>query len=358
MSRDLSPRGLALFLLGLRPVQALVPRAVRGRGAIVCLHSIGEPRRNDGFAPMSGVRMRPAFLDRLLGSLRAASVPIVPLRDVPAAATEASAKPFVCFTLDDGYRDNWEIAWPIFRRRQVPFTVFLTTDFIDGTLPMCWSLLERCIGRADEFALSDGRRRRHWPTRTAGEKRAAFDEAEVLFRSASRSVAERLAADLRSRYGTELWDEARRDALDWAQVREMAADPLVDIGAHSLSHPLLGELDREEARHQIAGSKAAIEREIDRPVRHFAFPFGDARAIGRHGVALAREAGFGLALTTRREVLTAADAERPHELPRIALDSRYETVAQARGQLCGAPAAVKKLIRAPRDRRFSRRLSG
>jgi hypothetical protein len=122
----------------------------------------------------------------------------------------------------------------------------------------------------------------------------------------------------------------------------MAADPLVDICAHSL-----GELDVNEARREIAGSKSVIEREIDRPVTHFAFSFGDARAVGRHGVTLAREAAFDLALTTRREVLIAGDATRPHELPRNTLDSRYETLAQVRAQLCNIPAAVKRLI--PRD---------
>jgi peptidoglycan/xylan/chitin deacetylase (PgdA/CDA1 family) len=345
MDYDLSAHGLALSLLGLRPVQRLVPRSVRGRGAIVCLHSIGEPYRHDRFAPMSGLRLSPAFLDRLLRSLRAASTPIIPLRDVPAATAEASGKPFVCFTLDDGYHDNWEIAWPIFRRLQVPFTVFLTTDFIDGTLPMCWGLIERCIELGNEFVLSDGEQRWDWPTRTLREKQTAFSGAAELFRCSNRNLAARLSADLRSRYGAGLWEAARRDALDWTHVREMAADPLVDIGAHSLSHPLLGELDIDEARREIAGSKSVIEREIDRSVTHFAFPFGDERAVGRNGVALAREAGFDLALTTRREVLTASDATRPHELPRITLDSRYETLAQVRAQLCGLPAAVKRLIR-------------
>jgi peptidoglycan/xylan/chitin deacetylase (PgdA/CDA1 family) len=302
---------------------------------------------------MNAVRLRPAFLDRLLGSLRASSTPIIALRDVPAATTDASGKPFVCFTLDDGYRDNYKTAWPIFRHWQVPFTVFLTTDFIDGTLPMCWSLLERCVRRADKFVLSDGERRWNWPTRTAEEKQAAFDEAEALFRCGNRSLAKRLATDLYSRYGPELWDQARRDALDWDRVREMAADPLVDIGAHTLSHPLLGELERDEARRQIVESKLTIEREIDRPVRHFAFPFGDSRAIGRHGISLAREAGFDLAVTTRRAVFTAADVKRPYELPRITLDSRYESISQVRGQLCGAPAAVKGLIDRSRSRRFS-----
>jgi peptidoglycan/xylan/chitin deacetylase (PgdA/CDA1 family) len=345
-----SGRGLALSFLGLNPVQSLVPRRVRGRGVIICLHSVSEPRLHASFAPISGFRMRPSFLDRLLRSLRAVSTPIIPLRDIPAALAHPFGKPFVCFTLDDGYRDNWELAWQIFRRWRVPFTVFLTTDFVDGSLPMCWGLLEACISQNDEFVLSDGERSWCWPTQTSEEKWKAFADADELFRCSTRVMAQQLTAYIRSRYGNSGFEEARREALDWDNVREMAADPLVDIGAHSLSHPLLGQLDRDEASREIAGSKSRIEREIDRPVAHFAFPFGDARAIGDHGVALAREAGFDLALTTRREVLTAADAERLHELPRITLDSRYETIAQVRGQLCGVPAAIKKLFRRDPDR--------
>lgn len=345
MPINISARGLALTLLGLRPIQKLIPPAVRGRGVIICLHSIGERRHWNGFAPMSGFRLRPSFLDRLLRSLRKASTPIVALRDVPAALSQPAGDPFVCFTFDDGYRDNWEIAWPIFRRWEAPFTVFLTTDFVDGTLPMCWSLLERCIGTQDRFYLSDGERQLQWSTETIEEKLACFATVDELFRCSSRHVAQRLSADLRSRYGEDLWEAARLDALDWNNVREMAADPLVDIGAHSLCHPLLGQLDRAEALREIAGSKAVIEREIGRPVPHFAFPFGDDRAIGRDGVALAREAGFDVALTTRRDVLRASDVRRPHELPRITLDNRYATLVQVRAQLSGAPAAAKRLIR-------------
>ncbi|MBV9829472.1 MAG: polysaccharide deacetylase family protein [Alphaproteobacteria bacterium] len=345
MAIDLSVRGMALTLLGLRPIQKLLPPAVRGRGVIICLHSIGERQHGNGFAPMSGFRLRPSFLDGLLRSLRKASTPIVALRDVPAALSQPAGDPFVCFTFDDGYRDNWEIAWPIFRRWEAPFTVFLTTDFIDGTVPMCWSLLERCIASQDHFYLSDGERHWDWPTKAIEEKQACFAIVDELFRCSTRHVAQRLSADLRSRYGEDLWEAARLDALDWNNVREMAADPLVDIGAHSLSHPLLGQLDCVEALREIAGSKAVIEREIDRPVPHFAFPFGDDRAIGRDGVALACEAGFDVALTTRRDVLRASDVGRLHELPRITLDSRYETLAPVRAQLSGAPAAVKRLIR-------------
>ncbi len=281
----------------------------------------------------------------LLRSLREAATPIIALRDVPATLSQPAGNPFVCFTFDDGYRDNREIAWPIFSRWDAPFTVFLTTDFVDGTLPMCWSMLDQCIASQDSFELSDGERHWHWSTRTIEEKRACFATADELFRRSGRSVVQRLSANLRFRCGEAIWEAARLNALDWDTVREMSADPLVDIGAHSLSHPLLGQLDRDEALREIAGSKAVIEQEIDRAVPHFAFPFGDDRAIGRDGVALAREAGFDLALTTRREVLTAADVRRPHELPRITLDSRYETLAQVRGQLSGAPAAAKKLIR-------------
>jgi hypothetical protein len=63
-------------------------------------------------SPDERIPAAPRILDKLLRSLRAAPTPIIPLRDVPAAVEEVSERPFVCFTLDDGYHDNWEIPWP------------------------------------------------------------------------------------------------------------------------------------------------------------------------------------------------------------------------------------------------------
>ena len=76
---------------------------------------------------------------------------------------------FVCFTFDDGYRDNLEYAYPLFKRRALPLTLYVPTDYPDGTGELWWLALEEIVARADEIELcrngalwqpadSDGRR--------------------------------------------------------------------------------------------------------------------------------------------------------------------------------------------------------
>lgn len=47
-------------------------------------------------------------------------------------------QPFVCLTFDDGYKDNYDIAYPILKQHEVPFAVYVTTGFVDNKLPMWW----------------------------------------------------------------------------------------------------------------------------------------------------------------------------------------------------------------------------
>ena len=79
------------------------------------------------------------------------------------------------------------------------------------------------------------------------------------------------------------------------QMLEMAADPLCTIGVHTCSHPHLSQLVEEEQRREIADCKADLERLVGRPVRHFAYPYGDYNDIT---LRIVRELGFETAVTT------------------------------------------------------------
>ena len=78
-------------------------------------------------------------------------------------------------------------------------------------------------------------------------------------------------------------------AMSWDEIRQLAHDPLVTIGAHTRRHIPLGQLSYAEARVEIVESCARVAREIGRPCRHFSFPEGDA---GPREFELAREAGL------------------------------------------------------------------
>ena len=81
--------------------------------------------------------------------------------------------------------------------------------------------------------------------------------------------------------------------MTWDEVREVAAEPLVTIGAHSMSHATLAQLTPVDLRAEIAVSVERVEAELGRDCRHFCYPYGDAASAGEREFAVA--AALGLA---------------------------------------------------------------
>ena len=121
--------------------------------------------------------------------------------------------------------------------------------------------------------------------------------------------------DLCTRYGVDLVAPARDDAITWDDIAILAADPLATIGSMTVNHPVLANLPNDVAQRDIAMGGAVLESALHRPVRHAAFPFGDATSFGRQHVEMARKAGFISAVTAMPSVI--GDAPDRHCLPRL-----------------------------------------
>ena len=112
--------------------------------------------------------------------------------------------------------------------------------------------------------------------------------------------------------------------LSWAEVKTFAADPLVTIGAHSVSHCNLAKLAEDIAAQELATSRARIEQALERPVLHLAYPYGDREAAGMREFGLAATAGFKTAVTTRPGMLFPDNAGQMTALPRVSLNGNYQ----------------------------------
>jgi peptidoglycan/xylan/chitin deacetylase (PgdA/CDA1 family) len=112
--------------------------------------------------------------------------------------------------------------------------------------------------------------------------------------------------------------------LSWAELKTFAADPLVTIGAHSISHCNLAKQAEDAAAQEMAVSRARIEQALERPVMHLAYPYGDREAAGMREFALAAAAGFKTAVTTRPGMLFAENAGHMTALPRVSLNGNYQ----------------------------------
>jgi len=233
----------ALLALHASGAHRLVPRSLAGVGAILMLHRVREP---DGaaFAPNDILEVTPSFLEATILRLLDLGYDFVTLDEaVRRLAEKHFTKPFIVFTLDDGYRDNLTDAAPVFTRHNIPFTVYLTTGLPDGTAELWWIMLERIIAGAREIHVRFAEGEERIVCASVEEKKAAWKNIYWRLRAypedAMRGEIRRLAAE----HGIDSSALTREIAMSWDEVRALAANPLASIEAHTADHYALAKLD-------------------------------------------------------------------------------------------------------------------
>jgi peptidoglycan/xylan/chitin deacetylase (PgdA/CDA1 family) len=306
----------------------------RGLGAILMLHHV-RPYLPRDFEPNRILEVTPDHLDAALGLARARGFDIIPLGEVPARLRDLRGR-FIALTFDDGYRDNLVHALPVLEKHGAPFTIFVTSGFADRTAAMWWSDLEEALDGVDEVPFAGRAYRLDGPAR----KSAAF--AAIMGRIRRMRWPDAIAAleAMADAAGVDRAERVDRLCLDWREIRALDGLDLCAIGAHTLTHPILALLDAGAAARETAMSKARIEEMLGRPVHHFAYPVGDADAAGPREFAIAREAGFATALTTRPGMLFPEHAGHLHALPRLSVNGLYQDIRDLDTLLTGAPFAL------------------
>jgi peptidoglycan/xylan/chitin deacetylase (PgdA/CDA1 family) len=312
-----------------------------GVGAILTFHHV-RPPRDDAFQPNRLLEIAPAFLDRIISTLRDRGIDIVSLDEVYRRLSEGDfGRRFVALTFDDGYRDNVAFALPILRRQAVPFTVYVPSGFAEGRGELWWVVLERAIAGNPvvEFDL-DGRTHR-FDCATPETKAEAFASIYWLLRN--RPDEHDLRAVIREiafAYRIDMAALCGELCLGWDELAELARDPLVTIGAHTVTHPMLRKATADAARAEMKIGAERIAARLGKPARHLSFPIGDAGAAGPREFAMAAELGFLTAVTTRPGVLFPDHGDHLRSLPRISMNGEFQRRRYLDVLLSGAPTAL------------------
>jgi peptidoglycan/xylan/chitin deacetylase (PgdA/CDA1 family) len=304
----------------LRPIFA-------GVGAIFMLHHV-RPGRDAEFQPNRHLEIEPEFLRTTLQHLRMLDVDLVTMDEVHARLSQGNfARRFACFTFDDGYRDNRDFALPVMREFDAPVTVYVASDFAEGTGRLWWVALERAIAAASSVEIPLGGNRTRLDTSTAAAKQAAFHRIHDWLRALpGEHDQQREISALCTRHEVDEAAIARELCLSWDELKPFADDPLVNIGAHTVSHCNLARQSEASASFEIATSRARIESALQRPVLHFCYPYGDRAAAGVREFALTRTAGFKTAVTTRPGMIYPESAGHLTALQRVSLNGNYQDV--------------------------------
>jgi peptidoglycan/xylan/chitin deacetylase (PgdA/CDA1 family) len=312
----------ALYFTGahhlLRPIFA-------GVGAIFTLHHV-RPRRDAEFQPNHHLEVAPEFLRATLTHLRARGIDIITIDEMRQRLVERDfSRYFACFTLDDGYRDNRDFALPVMREFDAPCTVYVASDFAQGTGRLWWIALEMVIAKAAAIEVTIGGAATRLDTGTAAAKRAAFDHLHGWLRGlpGEHDIQRKIGA-LCARHGVDETAICRELCMSWEELKPFADDPLVTIGAHTITHCNLARQSEDIAAHEMAIGRARIESVLQRPVLHLAYPYGDKIAAGAREFALAHAAGYKTAVTTRPGMIFPQNAGHLTALPRVSLNGNFQ----------------------------------
>ncbi len=334
-----------LSLLHATGLAGLFSPLTRGAGAILMLHQVspGEPA---DFEPNRILRVTPDFLDQTIRQVLESGFEVLSLDEVSARLKSGqSGRRFVAFTLDDAYKDNLVYAYPVFKKYGLPFTVYAPTDYIDGKGELWWLGLERALGAlATADIIMDGEQQT-FPLTTAREKNLAYDRIYWWLRSIDETVARQKVRELCANAGICLNALCRELIMDWDELRHLAADPLVTIGGHTRRHYAVSRLGAGAARSDIVEGLSRLEAELQRPIRHFSFPFGDERSAGPRDFAMVRDLGLATAVTTRKGVVRPEHKDALHALPRLSLNGDYQHARYVDVLLSGVPFHLRDLAR-------------
>lgn len=320
----------------------LLRPALGGVGAILTLHHV-RPARPEAFQPNRLLEITPKFFERVLRILKRMRVDVISIDEMHRRFIAGEFKRrFVVLTIDDGYKDIKEFAYPLLQKYEMPFTLYIPTSFPDQLGELWWLGLEAVIAQNNRIGLTINGENRYFDCATVAQKRELYNEVYGYLRSLkSEKEMRAIVRDLCACYRVDMAALCRDLSMTWGEIAEMVEDPLVTIGAHTVSHSMLKKLPDDAAvRAEMEQSRSVLEAALGKRPEHIAYPVGDPTSAGLREFRIAAELGFKTAVTTRPGVLFKAHRDHLTALPRISINGEFQRSRYVKVLMSGAATAM------------------
>lgn len=203
---------------------------------------------------------------------------------------------FAAITFDDGYRDNYTLAYPVLRAHAAPAIFFVCPGLIDSRKVGWWDAIAYLVKRSHRPEITVlGKTLPMGP-----EKQATIGELTDWIKLRPATETAGLVPELAQACGVELPDPSLQDRqfMTWEQLREVGKNG-VAIGSHTFHHPVLATLDEPSQAWELRESKAALEAQLNRPIRTLAYPVGGYEHFTPQTMRIAKDAGYECAFSAQ-----------------------------------------------------------
>jgi peptidoglycan/xylan/chitin deacetylase (PgdA/CDA1 family) len=277
------------------------------------------------------VRVQPRNFAEQMAVLREYAQPMS-LQDFHAALDARAVPPrTVVVTFDDGYVDNLLAAKAEMIRHRVPGTVFVASGYVGSSREYWWDELDRLLlspGKLPQrFTIAVGndtfdadlqgdarlsllkawraRRWRGWQEDCPSRRHHVYRDFWAVLRKATTADREAAIESMRMKFNRVQAGRPTHRCVTLPQLKELAAGGLIEIGAHTATHPSLGAISVEDQRREINESKAALEEMLQQSMTSFAYPFGTRDDYSQATIDLLRRAGFSRACSNFPEAISS-----------------------------------------------------
>jgi peptidoglycan/xylan/chitin deacetylase (PgdA/CDA1 family) len=226
-------------------------------------------------------------------------------------------------TFDDGYRDNYTNAFPVLKELGIPATIFLATGHIGKQRLFWWDEIAWCVKQSRRQSITFPQISADTvPLASAADRREAIKKILAWIKDVPEEVRAEFVATLAARTDAPAPNGiASGMHLSWEEVKEMAS-ARIEFGSHTVTHPILANVDDVQLKEEIAASKKTIERNLGEEALVFAYPVGRRARFGKRAEDAVARCGYRYAVSYDEGLATEDPAQR-YVLPRIHVEREH-----------------------------------
>lgn len=266
------------------------------------------------------MKVTPDFLDNQIKLLKK-KYDIISIKELPSRLNKKQKRKFIVFTMDDGYKDNYTKALPVFKKNGVPFTIFVTTNFPEHKAILWWYELEDILLKNDSLTLGNGKR---YSAVTYDEKCDAFLKIREEILKLNQLDLENELNKLFSNYKINWTKKCKTLCMSWDDIKKLKNEPLVNIGAHTNHHYNLMQLNTEDdvKREVMEGVNLLKQKACILP-QFFAYPFGSSSEAGKREYKVLSTMPFECAFIAYGGGINKNNKKELSSLPRIMFTQKF-----------------------------------
>jgi peptidoglycan/xylan/chitin deacetylase (PgdA/CDA1 family) len=276
----------------------LFHRYTRNTATVYMLHAITGGTSDSGpgaYSEEGHGALSAGLLRQFLAYLRDHRYTVISLTEwVERLRTKKSTYKTVAFTVDDGYRDFYLHAFPVFREFGYSATIFTTSDFIEKKLFFWWDNIEYAISHTSHEQLNLGIKE----LGTSDEKLNATTQFTKYCKTLPNDQKLALIARLTTELGVDISGQpsGRSAPLSWEEIREMQAGG-IEFYPHTKTHPIMTRIPRLQKEVEARVPKELLEQKLGRPAVIFCYPNGGPSDFDDETIDVLKKAGYIAAVT-------------------------------------------------------------